>query len=374
MPKLPLEVWHSPCGRGFTQINQQPKPIRFAGFYSVVADTACIIKIPPCKPNRFFLWEKFMSGWIKLHRNLQGSAIASHPEYLAVWVHLMLRAQYSESECVVGRQIVKLSIGQLIFGRIKFSSDTGVSEGKVRAALEVMKNLNMITIKSMAKFSIISITNWKSYQDDNHQITTKQPSVNQQMTSNQPADDHIQEGKELKESKEGKELKDYVPKNKFSDEDKKCAEWLIGKLHEYIPDCKKPNLYGWSEHVRKMRELDNRDHKDICQIWLWCRKDSFEAANVQSPEKLRKRYDQLKTKMKSPGAGANNANQPKSPIERFMRKHYPNGTAKPEDDRGSMGGDDGIIRGVMDEELRGDSGRIRPMDENLIGSFSRSDS
>lgn len=95
-----------------------------------------------------------------------------------------------------------------------------------------------------------------------------------------------------------KELKASAQKNKFSDEDMKCAEWLSGKLKEQIPDCKTPNLNGWAKSVRDMRELDNRDHKEICQLWLWCRKDSFEAANVQSPEKLRKRYDQLKTKMK----------------------------------------------------------------------------
>jgi type IV secretory pathway VirB10-like protein len=121
-----------------------------------------------------------MSGWIKLHRSLQDSAIASHPEYLAVWVHLMLRAQHSASECVIGRQIVKLSVGQLVFGRVKFSSEIGVSENKVRAALDVMKSLNMITIKSMAKFSIISIVKWSEYQ-------TESPANNQETASNAPA-------------------------------------------------------------------------------------------------------------------------------------------------------------------------------------------
>lgn len=242
-----------------------------------------------------------MSGWIKIHRGLQDSAIATHPEYLAVWVHLLLRAQYTSSECVIGRQVVKLSVGQLVFGRIKFSAEIGVSENKVRAALDVMKSLNMITIKSMAKFSIISITNWQKYQDDNQQITDKQPALSQHFTSTSPASSHIQESKE---SKESKELNTNVTKNKFSDEDKKCAEWLLGKLKEFIPDCKTPSISGWAEHVRKMREIDNRDHKEICQLWLWCRKDSFESANVQSPEKLRKRYDQLKAKMKLPATGA----------------------------------------------------------------------
>jgi hypothetical protein len=152
-----------------------------------------------------------MSGWIKLHRSTQDSAIASHPEYLAVWVHLLMRAQYSDSDCVIGRSVLKLNPGQLVFGRIKFASQVGISEAKVRAALDVMKSLNMITIKSMAKFSIISITNWKKYQDDNQQITTESPASNQQATSNAPASDHIQEGKELQEGKEIKNLKDITP-------------------------------------------------------------------------------------------------------------------------------------------------------------------
>lgn len=88
-------------------------------------------------------------------------------------------------------------------------------------------------------------------------------------------------------------------KNKFSDDDMRCAEWISGKLKEFIPDCRKPNLNSWADHIRKMREIDNRSHKEIGQLWLWCRRDSFEAANVQSPAKLRERYDQLKIKMLS---------------------------------------------------------------------------
>jgi len=292
----------------------------------------------------------FMSGWLKLHRSLQDSSISAHPEYLAVWVHLMLRAQYSASECVIGRQVVKLSIGQLVFGRIKFSSEIGVSENKVRAALDVLKSLNMITIKSMSKFSIISITNWQKYQEDNQQITTEQPAPHQHFTSTSPAPSHIQESKEGKESKE---LKILISENKFSDEDKKCAEWLSGKLLEFIPDCKQPNINGWAEHVRKMRELDNRDHKDICQIWLWCRKDSFEAANVQSPEKLRKRYDQLKAKMKSPSTGASYGSNQQTNQRR---------TLDPDDTS--------WIDLVYGPESQPSSGTIEPSIQDIEGNFS----
>lgn len=75
-----------------------------------------------------------------------------------------------------------------------------------------------------------------------------------------------------------------------------------------------------------------------------------------------------------PALGANHAGQPKSPIERFMRKHYPNASAGPQDDRGPMGSNDGVIRGAVDPQLWGDAGRIGPMDQDIVGSFSRSDS
>lgn len=97
-----------------------------------------------------------------------------------------------------------------------------------------------------------------------------------------------------------------LSENKFSDRDFECAEWLSKKLIEFIPDCKKPNLNGWADHVRKMREIDKRDYREICQLWGWCRADGFESSNVQSPEKLRKRYDQLKTKMKNQISGVTN--------------------------------------------------------------------
>jgi len=308
-----------------------------------------------------------MSGWLKLHRTLKDSPIAAHPEYLSVWVHIMLRAQYSASECVIGRQIVRLSIGQLVFGRLKFSAETGISESKVRAALDVLKSLDMITIKSMAKFSIISITNWKKYQDDNQQIATESPANSQQMTSTSPADDHIQESKE---GKERKELNNIHPKNKFSDDDKKCAEWLAASLKEFIPDCKQPNINGWAEHVRKMREIDNRNHKEICQLWLWCRKDSFESANVQSPEKLRSRYDSLKAKMNKP-IGAANGQPRDSLIDRFIKNNYGQSTGS---DQGFMGSDDSVIRGEVVEPVRGDSRFNGAMETNLIGDFKASDS
>ena len=68
-----------------------------------------------------------MSGYIKLHRAVRGTAIAQHPEYFAAWVHLLCMASHKAHQQVVGTKVVDLDPGQLVFGREKFSANTGIS-------------------------------------------------------------------------------------------------------------------------------------------------------------------------------------------------------------------------------------------------------
>lgn len=150
-----------------------------------------------------------MSGWIKLHRVLAGSAIGNKPDYLAVWVHLLLSATHRPREMLVGRQIVKLEVGQLVFGRKAFSAKTGVSEAVIRSALDAFKSLKQITIKTTTKYSIITVTKWSEYQSE-------EPANNLKKTSKQPAVNHKQEGKELQEGRSKASATDESDGDDFS--------------------------------------------------------------------------------------------------------------------------------------------------------------
>jgi len=141
-----------------------------------------------------------VSGYIKLHRAVRGTAIAQHPEYFAAWVHLLCMASHKSHQQIVGTKIIDLEPGQLVFGRQRFSATTGISENKIRSALLVLKELHMITSKSHAKFSIISITNWSKYQDS-------PPANNHETTSKPPANHHKQECIKNEENKD-------LPKNR----------------------------------------------------------------------------------------------------------------------------------------------------------------
>lgn len=133
-----------------------------------------------------------MSNWVKVSRKLLTSAIASKPEYLAVWMHLILSASYKPGEVLVGHQVVRLEAGQLVFGRIKFAQQIGVSEHTLRMALKSLETLQQITIKSFSKFSIITVVNWSKYQTDS-------PANHQQATSKPPASHHNKEVQEIQE-------------------------------------------------------------------------------------------------------------------------------------------------------------------------------
>jgi len=96
---------------------------------------------------------------------------------------------------MVGDSIVKLNAGELATGRDAIAKHTGLTSQNVRTSLKKLESLGILTSKPTNKYSIISITNWDSYQQTNQQVTSSQPASNQQTN-------HKQEVKKVKNVKE----------------------------------------------------------------------------------------------------------------------------------------------------------------------------
>ncbi len=81
--------------------------------------------------------------------------------------------------------------GDIVVGRKQLSLDTGITEQSVRTSIERLKSTSEITSRSTNKFSIITLCNYETYQNDNFEInqqnvspsTTDQPATNQQLTT-----------------------------------------------------------------------------------------------------------------------------------------------------------------------------------------------
>lgn len=121
--------------------------------------------------------------WIKLHSKLMNWEWYKDSNTKDVFIHCLLKANWKDGN-FKGEFIPR---GSFVTGRKKLSEELGLTEQKIKTALNHLKSTNEITIKTTNRFSIISINNYEKYQINNQQInqqlTNNQPTTNQQLTT-----------------------------------------------------------------------------------------------------------------------------------------------------------------------------------------------
>ncbi len=127
-------------------------------------------------------------GWVKFHRRLVDHPRFKDPEWLAVWVYLLLCATHQPRKMDFDGRIVELKPGQLITGRHAIADATGVHQSKVRRILTKMKTDQQIDQQAGVKGSIITVVNWQSFQESDRQngqpVTNDRPATGQSATTN----------------------------------------------------------------------------------------------------------------------------------------------------------------------------------------------
>jgi len=139
-------------------------------------------------------------GFVKLWRKSNDTEIMKNHKLWTFWCWCLIKASYKEHSIIVGNTEVILEPGQFIFGRNKASDELGLSQQNIRTFLKTLQKHEKVTIKSTNKFSIISVTNWGTYQDKENQINQQ---TNKRLTNDQQTTNHKQERlRELKADKE----------------------------------------------------------------------------------------------------------------------------------------------------------------------------
>jgi hypothetical protein len=121
-----------------------------------------------------------MSGWIKIHRKVLDWEWYDDANTFRLFMHLILKANHKDRSY----RGVMVNTGSLLTGRELLSKETGLSIQQVRTCLERLKSTNEITIKSTKQGTIIQIVKYIDYQIATNEITTKQPTSNQRVTTN----------------------------------------------------------------------------------------------------------------------------------------------------------------------------------------------
>jgi len=225
-----------------------------------------------------------MQGWIKLHRKLIEWEWFHQPEMLLVFIYLLLKANHQDGTW----QGIPIKKGQLVTGRKRLSEETGLSEQKIRGCLKRLKSTSDITIKPTNRFSLITICNYCTYQPDvitanqpasqpaNQQITNKQPTDNQQITTNNKVKKEKNDKTKTKKPLDFSLTKESIEKL-FIDELSPETQYEINTLKKLARYCysKKeviPSMYIYLIEtivdIKEYCKVNSKNHGDLMRMFV----------------------------------------------------------------------------------------------------------
>lgn len=109
--------------------------------------------------------------WIKLYGKLQEKGYYKKSAYVHLWLHLLLKANWKKTEFMWNNKIIIIKEGQIVTGRKELSKETGIPESTIERILEMLENEHQIGQQKTTKYRLITILNWKDYQETDSKRT-----------------------------------------------------------------------------------------------------------------------------------------------------------------------------------------------------------
>lgn len=107
-------------------------------------------------------------GFALIHRQFMDSKLYKDSQAVHLWIHLILKANYSPA--VVKTDVGEMMVGrgQLITGRPTLVAETFIPDNKVKSLLRSFESKGMLKIEAMGrKFSLITILKYDDFQAQN---------------------------------------------------------------------------------------------------------------------------------------------------------------------------------------------------------------
>ena len=129
--------------------------------------------------------------WVKLWRKSKDSTIFNHPGMWKLWCLCLMNANHKEADVSIPGILepVKVMPGQFITGRYSLHRDyhqADINKRYRRKApptpytlirwLQTLQSMQMLSIKTYNKYSIITICSWDEYQNNDHQVSIRRAS------------------------------------------------------------------------------------------------------------------------------------------------------------------------------------------------------
>lgn len=121
-------------------------------------------------------------NYISLNRKILDWGWYNKPNTCRLFIHILLKANYKEKKW----EDILIKRGTFITSTDKLAKELGLTRQIVRTALSNLTRTKEVTIITNRKYSLITVNKYDEYQiidKDNQQITNRQPTDNQQITT-----------------------------------------------------------------------------------------------------------------------------------------------------------------------------------------------
>ena len=158
-------------------------------------------------------------GFIKLDRNIFEHWIFQDAEKFRAFVDLIQLARWKEEKLLIGNEVVTVPRGSYYTSELKLAERWNWSRKRTREFLKLLENEKMITKKGTTKGTMLTIENYRVYQDEGTTISTskghqrdsertaKDTSKGHQRNSEGYTKKKLKKLKNLKKGKKGKKEK-----------------------------------------------------------------------------------------------------------------------------------------------------------------------
>jgi len=111
-----------------------------------------------------------VNGWIKLHRKLIYNPVFQKEELLKLFIYCLICAGHKQQRIIfLGKEEV-VAKGSFITGRKELSKELKQTESKIYRGLKILNDLNIISMQTNNKFTLINVVNYNTYQGSDSEI------------------------------------------------------------------------------------------------------------------------------------------------------------------------------------------------------------
>jgi hypothetical protein len=114
-----------------------------------------------------------MSGWIKLHRQLNNHWIWDKPEYLKWWLDILMQANIEPKKVLIKNQLIEVKRGDVVYSYETWANRWKINKSKVLRFLKMLEKDSMIVLKSEIVTTRITICKYDTYQGERNDNETQ---------------------------------------------------------------------------------------------------------------------------------------------------------------------------------------------------------